>query len=114
MPKLVCIHEVELAEGADPAEFERLFTVGAAELPLPGWKVHLLRGDRGVRTGKYAYLMEVESVDARDRFFPEDGTESGEFERWLAEHPGAAEMLKQSHALQSGPEVTTDYLVVID
>jgi hypothetical protein len=114
MPRLVCIHEVELAEGADPAEFERLFTEGAAELTLPGWKVQLLSGDRGVRAGKYAYLMEIESVDARDRFFPQDGAESEEFDRWLAEHPGAADVLQQSHALQSGPEVTTDYLVVAD
>ena len=114
MPKLVCIHEIELSEGADPAEFERLFTEGAAELPLPGWKVQLLRGDRGVRTGKYAYLMEIESVDARDRFFPQDDSDSEEFARWLAEHSGAADVLNRTHALQSGPEVTTDYLVVSD
>ncbi len=70
MARLVGIHEIELVEGADPVEFERVFAESAAQPELPGWKTRLLRGDRGERAGKYAVLFEIESPEARDRYFP--------------------------------------------
>ncbi len=69
MARLVSIHEIELIDGADAVEFERLVAEGAPQLPV-GWKSRLLRGDRGERAGKYAILYEIDSPEARDRYFP--------------------------------------------
>jgi len=114
MSRLLGIHEVQLVEGADVAEFERLFTEAAAQTALDGWKTRLLRGDRGERTGKYAMLYEIESPQARDRYFPATDQMSEEAERYLAEHPPVAELWQQLDAFQTGNEVVTDYLVVVE
>lgn len=111
MARLVCIHEIELVEGADEAEYERLFAevVGPE---LPGWRTRLLKGDRGVRAGRYAILYEIEDTEARDRFFPSLDEASEELDRFLADHPEAAASWQRAQSLQTGREVTTDYLVV--
>ena len=114
MARLVCIHEIELAEGADAVEFERQFTEGATLADLAGWKTRLLRGDRGERAGKYAILFEIESPEARDRYFPAEGQGSEDFNRFEAEHPAAAEAWQRLQASLTGGEVFTDYLVVVE
>ena len=114
MARLVCIHEIELAEGADAVEFERLFTEGATLPELAGWKTRLLRGDRGERAGKYAILYEIESPEVRDRYFPAEGQGSEDLNRFEAEHPAAAEAWQRLQAFLTGGEVVTDYLVVVE
>jgi hypothetical protein len=114
MARLICIHEIELAYGADAAEFERLFTESAAQPELPGWKTRLLKGDRGERTGKYAILFEIDSPEARDRYFPAEGRESEHLDRYEEENPAAAEVWRWMQALTTGDDVVTDYLVVVE
>ena len=114
MARLLGIHEIQLVEGADAVEFERLFTEGAAQLDLAGWKTRLLRGDRGERAGKYAILYEIESPEARDRYFPAQGQWSEEGERYQAEHPAEADFWQRLQAFYSDSEVVTDYLVVVE
>jgi hypothetical protein len=61
----------------EPDEYERFFAEQVAPtVELQGWKTHLLRGDRGERAGKYLVLLEIESLEARDRYFPRPGEES--------------------------------------
>ena len=114
MARLVCIHEIELADGADAAEFERLFSAGLALPDLDGWKTRLLKGDRGERAGKYAILFEIESPEARDRYFPAEDQESEELHRHHAENPAEAQAWDQVQALTTGSHVVTDYLVVAE
>src|SRR5215203_1303380 len=84
MPKVFGRHEIELQPGVEPEDYERFFAEELAPtLKLPGWKTHLLRGDRGARGGKYLVLHEIESLDARDRYFPGPGEQSEEFTRFL-------------------------------
>jgi hypothetical protein len=113
MARLVCIHEIELAEVTDAAEFERLFTEGMTHPELAGWKTRLLRGDRGERAGKYAILFEIESPEARDRYFPAVDQGSEELDRFNAEHPAGAEVWERLLASLAGTKVT-DYLVVVE
>jgi hypothetical protein len=113
MARLVGIHEIELAEGADPVEFERVFAESAAQPELPGWKTRLLRGDRGERAGKYAVLFEIESPETRDRFFPAEDQRSEDLDRFQAENPAADEIWQRLYAFW-GSDVTTDYLVVAE
>ncbi len=114
MARLVCIHEIELTDGADAVEFERLCAEGARQVELAGWKTRLLRGDRGERAGKYAILYEIDSPEARDRYFPADGQRSEDLDRFEAEHPAAAEIWQRLRGLVTGGEVYTDYLVVVE
>jgi hypothetical protein len=44
-----------------------------------GVKVHLLKRDRGVRAGKFLVFLEIESLEARDWYFPRPGEEPEEF-----------------------------------
>jgi hypothetical protein len=37
---------------------------------VPGLKVHLLKGDRGVRAGRFLVFLEIESLEAPDWYFP--------------------------------------------
>ena len=113
MARLVAIHEIELVEGADPVEFERLFAQSAAQPELLGWKTRLLWGDRGERAGKYAVLFEIESPEARDRYFPAEDQGSENLDRFQAENPAADETWQRLSAFW-GREVTTDYLVVVE
>jgi len=88
IPKVFVIREIELRSDADPNEYERFCRDNLKpELILDGWTFHLLRGDRGRRDGKYAWLVEVESTDARDRYFPAMDQPSVEMARGWEEHP---------------------------
>jgi hypothetical protein len=44
----------------------------------------------GARAGKYLVLLEIESLEARDRYFPRAGEESEEVTRFFEQHPDAA------------------------
>ena len=95
MPKVFALHEMELQPGVQPEEYERFFAEEIAPMPeLPGWKTRLLKGERGARTGKYLVLFEIESLEARDRYFPSPGEESKEFTRFFEQHPEAAALEK--------------------
>lgn len=75
MAKVFGIHVVELNAGTTPDFFER-FVVEEflPALPLrrtPGVKASLLRADRGARANQYLWMFEFDSVEIRDRYFPE-------------------------------------------
>ena len=117
MPKVFGMHEIELQPGVEPEDYERFFAEELAPtLKLPGWKTHLLRGDRGARGGKYLVLHEIESLDARDRYFPRPGDASEEFTRFLEQSPAAAVALEKwlKYGLDSENDITTDYVVVAE
>jgi len=117
MPKVFGLHEMELPPGVEPEEYERFFAEEIAPMPkLTGWKTSLLKGDRGARTGKYLVLHEIESPEARDRYFPRPGEASEEFTRFLEQRPEAAAVLEkwQEYGLDSENDITTDYVVVAE
>jgi hypothetical protein len=118
VPKVFGMHEIELQPGVEPEDYERFFAEELAPtLKLPGWKTHLLRGDRGARGGKYLVLHEIESLDARDRYFPGPGEQSEEFTRFLEQHPetaAAMEKWERYSTIHSENDITTDYVAVAE
>jgi len=116
--KVFGMHEIELQPGVEPEDYERFFAEELAPtLKLPGWKTHLLRGDRGARAGKYLVLHEVESLDSRDRYFPGPGEQSEEFTRFLEQHPetaAAMEKWERYSTIHSENDITTDYVAVAE
>ena len=118
MPKVFGLHEIELQPGVEPEEYERVFAEEiASSFTLPGWKTHLLKGERGTRDGKYLVLLEIESFEARDRYFPRPGEESEEFTRFLEQHPetaAAMEKWERYSTIHSENDITTDYVAVAE
>ena len=118
MPTVYGLHEIELQPGVEPEEYERFFAEEIAPSPMvPGWKVHLLRGERGARVGKFLVLLEIESVEARDRYFPNPGEESEEVTRFFEQHPEAAAALEKWNKMGpfgSRTDISTDYVAVAE
>jgi hypothetical protein len=113
MPKVFGLREVELRPGMEPDEYVRFFADEIASLPeLPGWKTHLLKADRGAREGKLLILFEMDSVEARDRYFPRPNEESAEWKRYLEQHPEVAAAWEKSGI--SEDDIWTDYVVVAE
>ena len=115
MPKVFGMHEIELRPGVTPEEYEQFFTKELASVPeLPGWKAYLLKADRGERAGKLLLLFEIESVEARDRYFPRPEEESEEFRTFLEQRPDVAAAWEKDSSLLAEPFPRTDYVVVGD
>jgi hypothetical protein len=109
MPKVFGIREIELRPDADANEYERFCREDVLpKIGLEGWKIYLLRGDRGSRGDKFAWLFEIESTDARDRYFPAHNELSEEITRWFEQHPEAWMALQPGTFVEA--ENDTDYL----
>lgn len=82
MPELYGLHRVRLRPGVDPAEFERFtlteFIPALQRVDAPGVQFALLKAVRGVETGEYQFMMVFDSVETRDRYFPEETRASPE------------------------------------
>jgi hypothetical protein len=113
MPKVFGLHEIELPQGLTAEEYEQHFGKELAAFPTyEGWKIHLLKGDRGERAGRFLLLFEIESVEARDRYYPRPGEGSEEAGRFWEQHPEAAAVLEKYAGFLSEPHNATDYVVV--
>jgi len=86
MGKIYGLHTLELKAGVDEAEFESFAADSISQLPpLSGWGVRLLKGDRGERVGDYVWLVEIDSIEDRDRLSPQGGMEStAEAREWVS------------------------------
>jgi hypothetical protein len=79
MAKVFGMHMIVLNPGVSEEEFEKFATEAVPKMPLwEGWKSYLLKGDRGDREGKYLWLIEIDSVEARDRIMPSHNVASEE------------------------------------
>ncbi len=88
MARVFGIHEVNLRTGVSGADFERdVPRYLAAFSNAPGVRhAYLLKGDRGSRAGKYLFVLEMNSVEDRNRIFPASGETSKEAENWIKEN----------------------------
>jgi hypothetical protein len=75
MAKVLGMHAIELKPGCDENEFEQFMARDVIPIyqKVPGQTVHLLKGDRGDRAGKYLVLIELDSVERRDHIYPPAG-----------------------------------------
>jgi hypothetical protein len=113
MAKLFGMHEIELHSGVKPEDFERFVVeeVNRSQ-PLPGVVGHMLKGDRGDREGKYLLMLEFESKELRDRFFPSPDQVSEEAQRYMEPTRAMAEKWATLASAPGTTEIYTDYVVV--
>lgn len=86
MVKIYGLHSLELKPGVAGEDFERFYASTSNGLPsLPGWRFALLKGERGDQLGQYLVLVEVDSMEDRDRVSPDGGFDDTEEGReWQA------------------------------
>ncbi|HET7079761.1 MAG TPA: hypothetical protein VFM49_20195 [Chloroflexia bacterium] len=111
MAKVFSIHDIELHSGVDPAEFER-FIAESSYPDMPGTKTYYVKGYRGERAGKYAILLETESIERLLQLFPTEAWFSEEARQYFE-----SEALQRHFArwgqLGTGPgAIYTDYVVI--
>src|SRR5512139_2165843 len=115
MSKVLGMHKVELKPGIDEREFEDFICNQIIPLykAVPGQTIHLLKGDRGERNGKYMVLIELESPARRDQIYPAEGGVAEE----VLQLVGNADPIFEKLAtyVESFPDETvTDYVIVSD
>ena len=86
MGKVYGLHTLQLRPGVTGDDFERFVANNIEQWPtIPGWRIALLKGDRGDQVGQYLSLVELDSIEARDRVSPTGGMDQTEEGRqWLA------------------------------
>ena len=118
MTRVFGMHEIELHPGVKEEDFENFVLNEMSTGPIyPGWSMRLLKGDRGARKGKYLMLVDIESVEARDRFSPAPHQSSEETNQFDQEHKEEMESLFQKWGTFSPTDFGqhpnyTDYLVL--
>ena len=85
--QVVAIHEVELKDNVDSKEFEKHVFKKIAPVynRIKGQQLKLVKGDRGNRISKYAFVLTFDTLEDRNRIYPEgkDSPEDwGEDEIW--------------------------------
>ena len=75
------IHELEVKTDVDLQEFEAFVMKEIAPIynKMKGQKFLLVKGDRGMRTNKYAIILTFKSIKDRNRIYPPSGELVGDF-----------------------------------
>ena len=77
--RVLGIHDVVLKPDVAPAEFERFVAEEWAPAfgdVYPGVHLQVLKGERGNAPGTYVLVFEIDSIKARDHYFPAPGGQS--------------------------------------
>jgi hypothetical protein len=76
---MLAVREIALKEKVDPAAFERFAVeqlTATFNRHVPGVRAFIMKGDRGDRKNEYVFLLNFDSINTRDFFFPtEESTE---------------------------------------
>ena len=108
MAKVFGIHEIELRPGVTAEVFEQFLADALPQWPqFEGYTTSIAKGDRGTHAGKYIMVLEIESIAARDRYYPAPDVASEEAQRVTE---GSAALFEKMDALCTS--TFTDYVVV--
>ena len=111
MTKVIGIHRLELKPGVTEEQVRPVLEQLTHEATLPGIKLMCGKGDRGERAGQYVLLIEIESVETRDRYFPVPGGQpSAEYQELAARDSHLAEQFDQVFTNFPDPGYT-DYVI---
>jgi hypothetical protein len=111
MGKVYGLHSLQLKAGASSEDFERFAARNIEQWPpLPGWRFGLLKGDRGDEVGRYLALIELDSIEARDRIAPTGRLEDSEEGRqWVTAVGPLMEQWREYVTQIPGDAPYTDY-----
>jgi hypothetical protein len=112
MAKVFSTAPLVLLPGVKEEDFEKFvkeeFSVATM---FPEWKLHILKGERGDREGKYLAFFEIESIEDRNRFFPNPSEPSEEAKQFAEDHPETMKLFEKLETLVGGFSlIITDYV----
>lgn len=111
MPRVFGLHTIHLHSTVQAEDFEKfVIEEYLPALPLsetPGMRIHLLKGDRGERVDKYMLMFEFDSLEMRNRYFPQPGQLSEELKSFVEPLRPLA-MRWHAYSLR----IKTDYVVL--
>lgn len=115
MARVLGVHEIELVPGTDPEEFERAAAAVLAAGSPDGWRTRFLKGERGPRTDHYLMLLEIDSLEERNRYYPAEGQVAedvmNEYDR---DHPDEAAAWDRLFPMIVDMSAATDYVDLTD
>ncbi len=112
MATVIGIHQLDLKPGVTDAQAQEMAARINREMLIPGTTTRVAKGDRGPRAGQYVVVIEIDSVERRDRYFPLDGSDPTE---WNQHAAPLATLLEQVDAVFVFPDPNfTDYVVAGD
>ncbi|MEN8788238.1 MAG: hypothetical protein ABF293_10555 [Flavobacteriaceae bacterium] len=79
--EVYAVHELEIKSDTDMKAFEKFVLDKIAPIynKMEGQELILVKGDRGVRTGKYSILLTFDSLEDRNRIYPPSGEYEEDF-----------------------------------
>ena len=112
MARVVGIHRLELKPEATDEQVQALATQVAQAFKVPGTKNMIGKGDRGERAGQYVMITEIDSVETRDRYFPDPlGEPSDEWKQHTAAYGPIFEQFAAVFTNFPDP-LFTDYVIL--
>lgn len=110
--QLICLSYFDVAEGRQE-NFERFVSYElqpAFQKDIDGFRIYVLKGDRGSLTGKYVLFRVFDSVDLRNNYFPEGiNNPAPDFaEKWSM----VESLYERLQNYMMGTTVPTEYIVV--
>ena len=111
MAGVFAIHDLELKPGVTEEELQKFSEEFVVIYRVPGQEIHLLKGDRGERAGKYALLVEFDSVETRERYFPGTGPEYPPTEEYQQLVAALEPLFQRGETLMTDTRFT-DYVVM--
>ena len=79
--EVISVHDITIKPGINEKEFEAFVMNELAPIynKMKGQNLILAKGDRGIRTNKYAIILTFESIEDRNRIYPPSGEFVGDF-----------------------------------
>ena len=104
---VIAIHQLELLPEVDAKTFEAFILEKIVPVynKMKGQSAMLAKGDRGMRSDKYAFIITFDSIEDRNRIFPPSGGVVGDF-------GGEALWTKFRSMAKGMGEKHTDYVIV--
>ncbi len=117
MSKVWATHMIALRPGVKANEFETFVKNEGSKIPMfDGWKLRLLKGERGERVDRYLMLIEIDNLETRNRFSPSENGSSPEADKFMKSHPEFGQLLdkwrKYVSALPGDGTIFTDYVEI--
>ena len=78
------VSTIELNPGVTMEQFLDLYTklLPKYEKAVNGWKFYMTKGIRGENENSYGLIVIIESEEARDQYYDDDGIKEDVFEKW--------------------------------
>lgn len=116
MGKVFSVHEIAPSPGVELEEFEQLLLEVERiyrQKKIDGWTTYILKGERGEKAERFAYIHVFESIEVRNLYYPiPNGEPSEATRRVYSMFP--SELLERWYRMveEKGESTYTDFISI--